>query len=100
MSGYIQKSRIPIAPASSLSDPARHSLIEAKNTLKAGRLPGRFWNQDDSSGGGSPLPKADTQCTYREFDAGAAHPGDDQPRGQWRFVIEVHEPSMTIREIY
>lgn len=100
MSGYIHKSRIPTASRSSLPDPASRSLIQAKNTLREGVLSGRFKNYDDSNGGGSPLPKASDGCTYREVDAGSAHPGDPQPRGQWRLVLEIHEPSWTIREVY
>ncbi len=100
MSNRIHISRISTLPLLRLPSDAKTALIEAKNKLRSGHIFPEFDNQDDSRGGGPPLPKLSVGCVYYEVRVGTAHPDDDRPAGRKRLVLEYHDASREIREIY
>lgn len=101
MSGRISVSRIPMMSQLQLPGPARAALIEAKRRLRQGGSFDPFRNEDDTHGGGPPLPGLSHGCDYVETDAGEARPEDPvSRRGARRFVFEFHGSSKEIRNIY
>lgn len=101
MSGMLSKSQVPTISQQQLPPAAKVALIEAKNALRCGPSLEKFKNKPDHEAGtGCPLPKPALGCRYLEFDVGQAHPGDDEPRGSQRLVLEVEESSHAIREVY
>lgn len=92
--GKPAKSQLDTIPHAFLPPDAKLALIHYKNTLRTGRAGQRFQNREDQ------LPTPSNGCDYFEWDVGAAHPEDDEPRGQRRLVFEVVEKSLEIREIY
>jgi hypothetical protein len=101
MSNRIHISRIPIKSQGSLGPDAKEALIEAKNKFRAGVVTRAFANSRGAyDGDGSPLPKLSAGCVYREVTVGAARQGDFSSGGRKRLVIEVHESSRRIKEVY
>jgi guanyl-specific ribonuclease Sa len=100
MSNMIQISRIPVKLAWSLPPETRAALIEAKNQLRTGFAARQFLNnRGQYEGDGSPLPKLDAGCLYREFDVGESR--DPVPnRGTKRLVIEWHPSSQQVKNVY
>ncbi len=91
-----QKSLIPTIRMSSLAEDVRIAITLAKNRISV-NLPPRaqiFQNRP------AVLPNLDDGCQYYEFQVGAAHPGDPQPAGKRRLVIEVNEKARQVREVY
>ena len=101
MSGKIAKSQVPIRSANTLPHDVRIAIAQLKERLRAGQLPRIFNNSNlPIEGIGSPLPRLDDGCVYREFQVGAAHPGDQRPTGKRRLVAEIVEKPCQIRELY
>jgi hypothetical protein len=101
VSGRIHKSRIPIRSHASLAPEVREEIANAKNALKAGPALPFFDNLPDRAlADGPPLPVLSDGCRYFELQVGEAHPDDSRPRGRRRLVLEVHQPSRRILEIY
>lgn len=100
MSNRIQVSRIETLPLAALNAEAHAALTDAKNRIRSGKTFPRFENKDDSHGGGPPLPKPSAGCQYCEIQVGAAHPGDDEPKGTRRLVAEFHEKSRQFKKVY
>ena len=103
MSGKIQKSQIPVIPLRDLPPEVKTTLIAAKQAARsqAGGLVtfGNKYGRDQYDG--SPLPKPQKGCSYREFQVGAAHPDDAKGKaGIRRLVLEVHNENGDVTEAY
>ena len=91
-----QKSLIPTVGRLTLAEDVRIAITNLKNRIGVG-IPPRsqiFHNRP------SVLPNLDDGCEYYEFQVGAAHPGDAQPAGKRRLVVEVNVKPRQVREIY
>lgn len=92
--GKPAKSQIETIPQALLTAEAKEALIRFKNSIRLGIRLDPFENRNDE------LPRLDNGCIYLKVDIGAAHPGDDQPRGQRRLIGSIVQKSQEIREIY
>jgi hypothetical protein len=100
MSGFISKSRIPTRSHNWLPPAAKRALAEAKNDLRAGLNLEPFGNNFGGPGDGPPLPKVSQGCDYFEIQVGNAHPGDQEPAGRFRLVLEVNRSTDRVLEVY
>ena len=102
MSGFISKSRIATRSHSWLPPVAKQALIQAKNDLRNNvQVPFEvFGNNFGGPGDGPPLPDVSQGCGYFEVQVGHAHPGDAEPAGRHRLVLEINVSSRQILEIY
>ncbi|MCA9010930.1 MAG: hypothetical protein KDB01_14360 [Planctomycetaceae bacterium] len=101
MSGKIAKSQVPVRSSQTLPQDVRIAIAQLKEQLRAGHLPRIFNNNNlPLEGIGSPLPRLDDGCVYREFQVGVAHPGDPRPTGKRRLVAEIVEKPCQIRALY
>lgn len=100
MSGFISKSRIPTRSHQWLPPAAKAALAQAKNDLRNGQNLEPFGNNFGGPGDGPPLPKVSQGCGYFEVQVGHAHPGDDQPAGRYRLVLEINLGSDEVLAVY
>lgn len=91
-----QKNQIEKVSSIRLAEDVRLAIIEAKRILQAGVPPARHRHNNVPAF----LPNPDKGCEYFEFDVGQAHPGDPEPRGKRRLVMEVVTGPRQVREIY
>lgn len=100
MSGKIQKSQIRAVYRRDLPPQVLEAWIAAKQSART-NCGKTFTNaRGGYVGDGSPLPKPAKGFGYREYQVGAAHPGDSEPAGQRRLVLEVHLENGDVGESY
>lgn len=94
---------MPVKYIAYLGMDRRAALAEAKNEIKQrGVKAGKAFDNEYGRNkfDGSPLPKVDLGCCYREFKAGLANGSDSRIAGVCRFFFQIHVSTGKFSDIY